>query len=361
MADADTPGAGQANGRRQFSDRRSGGLISQISMVLLRPGGFFHALPPIKLTRQWVWVAILILALSGYSAVRQESSPDANGNTDGNTDMMPPNMGFDSGLGGESMFGGVPEMSGQATTNETGSKSDPSQAWATGLIAASILVLEWLALAVILSEVSMLNSSRPRFGKNLQIAIWASVPLGLMAALQLLYIAVGGKVGVEGLSGLLSEWEGYNDLTKFQRSLVLSFASRLTLFWLWTLLLVYFGARYSLHGKWLASLIALVAWVIVLVLIPVLTGDIEAEDPATDDVNSDTLFPDDSNFSPNDLFPEEFFPDFPRDQFSDGVSDAEGEMPDASFGDELSNESDNELEAPADSEAISPPEMEPRR
>jgi hypothetical protein len=97
-----------------------------------------------------------------------------------------------------------------------------------------------------------------------------------MAALQLVFYAAGGKVGANGISGLLTDWEAYQTMSPFLRSLILSFASRLTFFWLWSLILIYVGARMTLQGKWYASVIVVIAWVVVLVVAPVVTGAIKA-------------------------------------------------------------------------------------
>jgi hypothetical protein len=291
-----------SNGRKYLPEPRSPGLVGQLWMVLLRPGAFFQSLPPLRATRQWVWIAAIVLALSGYSAVRRDSLRETvTGDLDTAGDVGTGGEGFTPSRGGESgdPFGGP--LPSTPPDGSTTAKTDVTEAWSTGLVSASRFVLEWLVLAVLLCEVSLLNGSRPRFGKNLQIAIWASVPLGLMAGLQLVFYAAGGKVGEDGLSGLLPEWDGYVDLPKFQRSVVLALATRTTLFWLWNLILIYFGARYSLRGKWVACVLVLAAWVTVLAVVPVATGDIEAKDGAavTDTLSDEGI--------PGDLSPERDF------------------------------------------------------
>ncbi len=126
-------------------------------------------------------------------------------------------------------FSGVPQ-DGQAAS----SGSDVSESWTTALIASSNIVLAWLLLVVLLCEVSLARGKRPRLAHNVQIAVWASVPLGLMAVLQIVYYAAGGQAGEPGLAGLLPEWGRYADLSRGQRSLLLSGATRATLFGLWT-------------------------------------------------------------------------------------------------------------------------------
>jgi hypothetical protein len=157
----------------------------------------------------------------------------------------------------------------------TGS-SNIAGTWTTALIAASGIVLGWVIQTALLAEVSLFRGFAPRLGRNLQIAIWSSVPLGLMAALQLLYYAAGGTTGAAGVSGLLSDWEGYGQLSPFAQAVLLSLTSRLTFFWVWSLVLIYIGARQALSGRWWSSLLVVIAWMVVVVVVPVITGAIEA-------------------------------------------------------------------------------------
>jgi hypothetical protein len=76
----------------------------------------------------------------------------------------------------------------------------------------------------------------------------------------------------------------------FVKSAVLSLASRLTLFWLWRLVLIYSGARWVLAGKWWSSLLIVLVWAVVLVVAPVVTGHIRAPEPVTP--LSNPIFPD---------------------------------------------------------------------
>ena len=49
---------------------RPRGLWGQITTSLLRPALFFRTLAPAGETRQWLWAAILVLALVGIASVR---------------------------------------------------------------------------------------------------------------------------------------------------------------------------------------------------------------------------------------------------------------------------------------------------
>jgi hypothetical protein len=266
-------------------------LVGQMSMALLEPNAFFRALP-FASGRQWLWTGLLILLLVGLSAVRQETlSADSGAPA---IDLGGPPIDDLGGGGGGAIIsgggGGIaispgpmggpmpsdPGLGGPVTTPTP--TADVSQTWTTALLAASHVVLGWAVLSVLLSEVTLFNGRAPELGLNMRLAVWATVPLGLMAALQLIFFAAGGKPGEPGLVGLLSEWEGYATLPLFAKSLVLSLASRLTLFWVWSLVLVTIGARRALEGKPWAVALVVAAWAVVLVVAPVVTGAVKAEE-----------------------------------------------------------------------------------
>ncbi|MBZ0308381.1 MAG: YIP1 family protein [Anaerolineae bacterium] len=275
---------GNGNNHQLAQRMRSRSLWAQLWMVILQPGVFFRTLSPLADTRQWLWIGVLILAVVGVSAVRYKEQTTSNNagsiaaifNNAGN---LP---GVDLGLGNGGDFSapipdagpGLPVGGGSA-----GSSSGVSSTWTTALVAASGIILGWFIVTVLLSEVSLFNGRSPRMGQNFQIAIWSSVPIGLMAALQLVYYAAGGTAGQVGLSGLLTDWSGYADLSGFLKSLILSLATRMTLFWIWSLVLIYIGARHVLLGKWWASLLVVIAWSVLIIVLPVLSGDIEAPQP----------------------------------------------------------------------------------
>lgn len=251
---------------------RQRGLWGQIWMALLQPGQFFRTIPAIDQTRQWLWAALLILALVGLSAVRQASVPAV----DPNALLVPADAGFPSpNMFGGGDFGAPPSGIPPGGTGG-GTVTNVSSTWTTALLAASSVALGWFIQTVLLCEVSLLRGFSPRPGKNFQIAIWASLPLGLMAALQLLYYAAGGSITSAGISGLIVELPGYTSQSPYVQAIILSFATQLTLFWLWSLALIYVGARRTLQGRWWSSLIVVIAWVVILVTVPVLTGAITA-------------------------------------------------------------------------------------
>jgi hypothetical protein len=272
---------------------RPRGLWGQVWMALLQPGYFFRSLPVLEDTRTWLWAAVLILALTGISAVRQESLLNGGGSAPpvdfgappggdlggGDGGAISPGGGFSAvpmggggGGGGDTPFdSGAPPVTGN-----TGGSSDISTTWTTALLAGTAIIVGWFVLTVILSEVTLFNGRAPSLGQNFQIAIWASLPFAAMAGLQLIYYAAGGKTGGAGISGLLADWQGYNALPLFLKSVVLSLTSRLTIFWIWSLILIYVGARNALHGKRWSSALVVVIWAILLVVTPVITGAVKA-------------------------------------------------------------------------------------
>jgi hypothetical protein len=261
-------------------------LTAQVSTLLLQPGVFYRTLPAMAETRQWLWIGLIILLLVGLSAVRQQALLNDAGTGDVSTPIdggISPDPSFGGGGGPVIVDGGFPgggpPVDGVPPTGTPTTSVDVTATWTTALVEASSIVLGWFILALLLSEVSLFNGKRPQLGQNLQISIWATLPIALMAGLQILYYAAGGKVGEPGLAGLVERFPGYEEMPTFGRSLLLSLTTRLTLFWVWSLVLIYFGARYALKGKRWAVMLVLVVWVTVVVVAPVVTGAIAAPTP----------------------------------------------------------------------------------
>jgi hypothetical protein len=282
-------------------------LWGQVWNVALQPNTFFLALPQApSSSRQWFWVAVLILALNGFSAVRQaDLASGGGGSTAAPIIQQPSDFSGQGGLsgGGAIQPGGfpgasVPDLGAVPSTDSSGSTSDISSTWVTALISATTILVGWFILAVILCEVPLFNGVRPSFNTNLQIAIWTTVPLGIMAGIQVIYMAGGGRITADGISGLLAHWKGYDELSPFIRSVLLSLTSRLTIFWLWSLVLIYIGGRNALNGRVWAVALVVVIWVLILVFVPVLTGAIAAPSVANSEMPEPITLPSDSGISP---------------------------------------------------------------
>ena len=252
-----------ASARRQFTESPGGvfqddqvftpSLLAQLSSLLLQPGSFFRSLRHARWPQRWLWVALLILLVLAFGAVQQAGQ---NPTSTGDAPVVEMPMG--PGVGPfEAPFS--PEDGGLGAA-----QSKPADSWTIAVKAASTQIAHWALLALILAEISMLHGRAPRLGLNLQIAIWTSVPLALMTLVQLLYLAAGGSIGKAGLSGLLETWAGFADWNLFLRSFAHGLASNLTLFWLWSLTLIYIAGRQTLHGKRAAVIAVLAAWIIVM-------------------------------------------------------------------------------------------------
>lgn len=273
----------------QYSPRRSRGFISQLITVLLQPVYFFRSLPP---NRQWVLTGLLVLAITGYNAVRQTDT--ATSTNDETVIPFADDTGFDTsgqapviGGGRGEVFGGAaPDSFDGSLQGDSGfppvtdaETPDTRETTTTALIAAGGVVIAWVIQALLLCEISLFRGRAPTLGRNLQIAVWASVPLALMIAIRLIYYAAGGEAGDLGLTPLIEEWDGYTALSPMLQNIVYSLLSSLTLFWLWNVILLYSGARYALNGNFLTAGLVVIQWIILAVVLPVITGAITAPDP----------------------------------------------------------------------------------
>lgn len=271
----------------QSINARPRGLFAQARMVLLQPVLFFRLLPTTPPeSRQWLWIGIIILVLVGVVTVRQAELTGGGGSPNGGdagggitapgSGPAPilPGGGIVPGGGSSPAGGGGPAPDPGTSTPGTGATSDIATTWTTAIIGASGIVLGWLVLAIVLCFAPLIRARAPRPGLALQVAIWASLPLALMAGLQLLYYAAGGSMGSAGLVGLLPELPGYKDMPGLSQALLTSLASRFTLFWLWSLLLVYLGARFAMRGWRIAAWFVVIVWVFFSVVAPVATGAI---------------------------------------------------------------------------------------
>lgn len=245
--------------------RRPRSLWGNLTLVLLQPITFFSAFPA---TRQWLWVAAIVLVLTGFSAVNQPSAAPAS-SADTSQMMVPPS---DVGIPTGPDAGFIPPNIGGGAADNA-SAPDVRGTVMTALLAAGGVILTWFIQALLLCEVSLINGRRPSFSANLRVAVWASVPLALMLLIQQIYFAAGGSAGQMGVSLLLDHWAGFQTLPAFSQVVLTTLATNFTLFWLWGLALIYFGGRYVLNGRRTAVMLVVLAWVIISVLLPALIPD----------------------------------------------------------------------------------------
>ncbi|MCU0481722.1 MAG: YIP1 family protein [Anaerolineae bacterium] len=257
------------------------GLIAQMSTALFQPITFFETLPSMRQTRQWLWIGFIILALIGVSAVQQATTQaDSVPTGEGAIPITDPFGGGGGEIISPDFGGGLDFGAPPIDPNAPATPADNAQTvdnWTIALIEATKLVLMWAVLSVMLIVVPMFNGKPPQIGENVQIAVYASLPLGVMGALQLIFIAAGGVMGKSGLSGLVDEIPAYATADPFAQSLMLSAASQTTLFMLWSLTMIYYGGRKVLNGNRLVVMLVIVAWVALLIITPVVTGTIQAE------------------------------------------------------------------------------------
>lgn len=281
-----------STGQRAELRAPSRGVVGHIFAVLLQPVAFFRRMPT---TRQWLLVAFIVLALVAAAEVRrpQAGTADTSGGGIPGDFGVPPG-GFDPSASAldPSLGGGFsPEASIPPGANLGGASGAPdiSQTTVTALLAAGSILLAWAIQSLILAEVSLLNGEAPKLARNMQIAVWASVPLGVMALTQLVFYALGGTGGQAGITALLARWDAYAALPTFSQSFLHSLTQQVTLFWLWSALLVYTGARQALRGRAWAAALAVIIWIVLAALLPVLTGAVQPMDMSADEVTSETF------------------------------------------------------------------------
>ena len=303
------------------------GFLGDIMAVIARPVAFFMAFDVRRMSKHTLWVAILILAIVAANTLQMRAPADDTASQDIN---VPPMMD-----GGE-MFGegGMPfdpsMMGGDIGGAGASDTENPAANWTTALSAIAAQLLQWGVLTLLLATVTMFKGHSPHFGVNLQIVIWASLPLALMALLQLAFLAGGGAINAKGFSGLLSEWPPFADMNIYLQSFIYALASLLTLFWIWNLGLIYLGSRLTLRGNTLVIAVVLVAWVMMLGF----ANSIESYKL----LESDT--PSDAEMFPGEMFPGEMMP-------PDGMVPGSGDMPDEQG---MSVSPDSEMEPLLESE-----------
>jgi hypothetical protein len=131
--------------------------------------------------------------------------------------------------------------------------------------------------------------------------------LALMLVFQQIYYGMGGDAGRPGLSLLLDKWAGYATLPAFSQSVLMTLASNFTLFWLWSLVLLYLGGRYVLNGRRSAVMLIVVVWVVISIVLPALTSPGTVEQPT--EPSGETTIPGDfQQLSPDMMLTPEIAP-----------------------------------------------------
>jgi hypothetical protein len=144
-----------------------------------------------------------------------------------------------------------------------------SETWTLVILTAALTLVAWLVLTLLLALVSLFGGRRPRFGANLQIAIWSTVPFALMSVLGALYVASGGQVLSAGLTRLVWDQEAVQTAPDAVRLLIVALFANITVFGIWHLIVAAIGARVALRGRLWAIVIVLLLWVAVTTVAPV--------------------------------------------------------------------------------------------
>lgn len=236
------------------NDMPSRGFFSEILTLIAHPIVFFTELGSRRSSPHTLWIAILILLVMSVAVLQIRAG----------VDVAQPDV-IDGGGGGFPPFDSTPFDPGfppDGGMNPTVSApNDPTANWTVVLTTIFKQVVQWGVLMLLLSLVTLASGYMPPFGKNMEIAILASVPLALLAGLQLVFISGGGTITASGFSGFLDDWVTFAMLDLRLQSVVHAFAEQFTLFWLWGIWLLYVGMRFTLHGKRLIVLFTVVIWV----------------------------------------------------------------------------------------------------
>ena len=116
------------------------------------------------------------------------------------------------------------------------------------VIAAAGILLGWLLRAALLHLSSMALGGRQSFGSVYRASAWASFPLLLRTAVQLLYVlAGGGMIAGEGLSGLLAAAPAADGVAQAAPSIPAILLSRVDLYTIWYVILL--GVAVAAAGK----------------------------------------------------------------------------------------------------------------
>lgn len=222
----------------------SQGFFSLLSLICVQPRKFFRIMDKTP-SKYGILTAILILILLSFSAIQQADLSMNYQESTWEEDYLPED---------------------EMLSTEFPGTHDPTQSWMTGFSAFGKQAIFWIVLAIVLSEVSLFNGKAPRFGQNLQIAVWSSLPFAIMAALQILFVMGGGIITEPGFAGFLDEWQNYHDLAPYLQSAVYALAAQFTFFTLWNFVLLYKASRETLRGKRIVVGFVLISWFLIRTL-----------------------------------------------------------------------------------------------
>jgi hypothetical protein len=255
---------------RSTQSKLPSSVWGQIRTLLFQPEIFFKSLTTSG--SAWLLIAILLMLLTGVSEVRRLERLSMTDQDAPSSESGPPLMDVGSPM--DPMGGGVPlpPTDGGGGDGSSAPSVPVTQQLEQILGASGSIMAMWLLLMPLLALIPLFNGTAPRANRVVQVAIWSTLPLGLLALLQLVYYGAGGKAGEPGILGIVVELPFYASLMPTQQSLMLSLASRVTLFHGWMIAFIYLGARHTLRGKRIVVVLVIAAWIALIVALPVVTG-----------------------------------------------------------------------------------------
>ena len=239
---------------------RSPNLLALLAGIWFRPGRTLRA---VAAGPAWLWTIpfLIALALAVGLAFASEPARDAlqrersQAQMEARLQELPPEMRESP----PEEFTDVPEPSRVLTL------------WVPLVIAAAGILLGWLLRAALLHLSSMALGGRQSFGAVYRASAWASFPLLLGSAVQLLYALVGGgMIAGAGLSGLLAAAPAADGVAQTAPSIPAILLSRVDLYTIWYVILL--GVAVAAAGKLSRGKAAVVVAVyVVLSLLTALT------------------------------------------------------------------------------------------
>jgi hypothetical protein len=240
--------------------QRGPNLLALLAGIWFRPGRTLRA---VAAGPAWLWTIPFLIALAlavgltfarapARDALQRERS---QAQMEARLQELPPEMRESP----PEEFTDVPEPSPVLTL------------WVPLVSAAAGILLGWLLRAAVLHVSSMALGGRQSFGAVYRTSAWASFPLLLGSAVQLIYLLVGGgMIAGAGLSGLLAAAPAADGVAPTALSIPAILLSRVDFYTIWYVILL--GVAVAAAGKLSRGKAAVVVAVyVVLSLLTALT------------------------------------------------------------------------------------------
>ena len=218
--------------------QRGPNLFALLAGIWFRPGRTLRA---VAAGPAWLWIIPFLIALALTVGLAFASVParDAlqreqiQARTEASLQDLPPEL-RESPPG--EFTNNVPEPSRVLTL------------WVPLVSAAAGILFGWLLRAAVLHVSSMALGGRQSFGAVYRTSAWASFPLLLGSAVQLIYLLVGGgMIAGAGLSGLLAAAPAADGVAPTAPSIPAILLSRVDFYTIWYVILL--GVAVAAAGK----------------------------------------------------------------------------------------------------------------